>query len=329
MLSAPHFLDVEEADQPLVRKHFPDAVFIDHTLRGPVLIDALRDAEIVSTFITTSFPRDVIEQLSNLKLLATRSVGYDHIDLDACKEKGITVCNVPDYGSHVIAEHVFALLLGTLRHIDEGNRRVESGVFDYRGLRGMALQGKTIGIAGTGKIGRCVAKIAHGFGMKLLGTDMYRVASLESDYGLQYVPLEELLEKSDIISLHLPSTKDTEHVIDAQAFARMKDGVVLVNTARGSLIDSAALLKAVQSGKVGYALLDVVEHEQDIAAHRELVAHRRVIMTPHIAFYADDSMRNMYMDCFQSIEQWRTGKEPEHVVRPVGPVTDLPAIKHQ
>lgn len=323
-----HFLDVEETDRSLVLQHFSDAVFVDPTLRGKELISKVRDAEIISTFITTPFPRDIIEQLPSLKLLSTRSVGFDHIDIEACKEKGITVCNVPDYGSHVIAEHVFALLLSTLRHIDEGNRRIESGVFDYRGLRGMALKGKTIGILGTGKIGRSVAKIAHGFGMHLLGTDQCRTVALEEELGLRYVSLEELLAQSDIISLHLPATKETEHVIDAKAFAQMKDGVVLVNTARGNLIDTAALLSAVKSGKVAYALLDVVEHEQNIAEHKELVAHPNVIMTPHIAFYADDSMRTMYSDCFRSIEQWTSGKEPEHVVRPLGIICDLPPVKH-
>lgn len=323
-----HFLDVEETDRSLVLQHFPQAVFHDASLRGSELIASLNDAEIISTFITTPFPRAIIEHLPSLKLLCTRSVGFDHIDIEACREKGITVCNVPDYGSHVIAEHVFALLLSTLRHIDEGNRRIESGVFDYRGLRGMALKGKTIGILGTGKIGRSVAQIAHGFGMQLLGTDQCRVVDLEEKLGLRYVPLEELLSRSDIITLHLPATKDTEHVIDAQAFARMKDGAVLVNTARGNLIDTAALLGAVQSGKVAYALLDVVEHEQNIEEQKELVAHPNVIMTPHIAFYADDSMRTMYMDCFQSIEQWLADTEPEHVVRPLAVICDLPPVKH-
>lgn len=317
------FLDVEESDRALVRGRFPEAVFAPADLKDESLIEACADAEIISCFINTQFPRTVIERLPKLKLLCTRSVGFDHIDIDACTERGITVCNVPDYGSHVIAEHVFALLLSTLRHVYEGDKRVESGVFDYHGLRGMALKGKTIGILGTGKIGRKVAKIAYGYEMRILANDVCRTVELERELGVRYVPLEELLAESDILTLHLPAMEETEHLLDAGAFAQMKDGVVLVNTARGSLIDTKALLDALQSGKVAHALLDVLEHEQNFEENRELINHPHVVVTPHIAFYADDSMRNMYIDAMQSIEQWIGGKKPEHVVRPLNIVCDV------
>ncbi|MDO8648867.1 MAG: NAD(P)-dependent oxidoreductase [Candidatus Peregrinibacteria bacterium] len=321
------FLDVEETDRPLVREHFSDAVFAEASLRDEKLIEACKDATIVSCFITTPFPRSVIQKLPKLKLLCTRSVGYDHIDIDACREKDITVCNVPDYGSHVIAEHVFALLLSTLRHIRAGEDRVESGTFDYHGLRGIALKGKTIGILGTGKIGRKVAKIAHGYEMRILATDQCRTVELETELGVQYVSFDELLQQSDILTLHVPGMKETEHLLNAKAFQRMKDGVVLVNTARGSLIDSAALLKALDSGKVAYALLDVLEHEQNFKENETLIKHPNVVTTPHVAFYADDSMRNMYLDAILSIEQWIAGKEPAHVVHPLQIVCDLPGVK--
>jgi D-lactate dehydrogenase len=320
------FLDVEATDKALVLEHFPDAAFAEASLCDEKLVEGCKDAEIISTFITTPFPRSIIEKLPKLKLLCTRSVGYDHIDIDACREKGITVCNVPDYGSHVIAEHVFALLLSTLRHIREGEERVESGTFDYHGLRGMALKGKTLGILGTGKIGRKVAKIAHGYEMCILAADQCRTVELETELGVQYVPFEELLKQSDILTLHVPATKETEHLLNDAAFSQMKDGVVLVNTARGSLIDSQALLKALKSGKVGYALLDVLEHEQNFKENETLIRHPKVVTTPHIAFYADDSMRSMYLNSIQSIEQWMAGKEPEHVVRPLNVVCDLPAL---
>ena len=164
-MSAPLFLDTEPEDRPFVLAEFPDAVFGDGSLAGDALISLCRDAEVISPFIYTQFTKAVIEKLPKLRLLCTRSVGFDHIDIAACEEKGIIVCNVPDYGSHVIAEHVFALLLSTLRHIPEGDKRVSSGEFDYRGLRGVALKNKTIGILGTGKIGRAVARIAFGFGI--------------------------------------------------------------------------------------------------------------------------------------------------------------------
>ena len=322
------FLDVDAEDRPLVLKHFPSAAVFG-ALKDSEIVEHCGDAEVISTFITVPFPRPLIEKLPELRLLCTRSVGYDHIDLEACKEKGITACNVPDYGSHVIAEHVFALLLSTLRHVLEGNKRVQGGTFDYHGLRGMSLRGKTLGIVGTGKIGRKVAAIAHGFSMKILAADHCRTIELEDLLGVQYVPLETLLSESDIITLHTPATAETEHIIDTAAFARMKEGVILVNTARGSLIDSSALLVALESGKVAHALLDVLEHEQNFQENRALIEHPNVVTTPHIAFYADDSMRNMFLDCFQSITQWIAGAAPEHTVKPVQVVCDLPPLRRK
>lgn len=321
------FLDTDPQDRSLVQKHFPDAQMIEGALQGKELIAACKDAEAISTFIRSPFTADVISALPKLKLISTRSVGYDHIDTAACASQGITVCNVPDYGSHVIAEHVFALLLSTLRHIPEGDRRTEKGVFDYHGLRGIALKGKTIGIVGTGKIGRAVAHIAFGFGMKILAVDVCRVLELEENFGVKYVSLEELLAQSDIVSLHVPALPETNHMIDAKAFAAMKPGVILVNTARGSLIDSSALHDALENGKVAYALLDVLEHESNFAEDKSLVTHPRVVSTPHIAFYADDSMRKMYEDSIESIKQWQRGETPTHIVKPVEKVCDLPGVK--
>ncbi len=318
------FLDVEPADQEAVRKRFPGVAFAEASLRGDELVRACEGAEAISTFITTPFPREVIAKLPSLKILCTRSVGVDHIDVDVCREKGIVVCNVPDYGSHVIAEHVFALLLSTLRRIREGDERVHGGTFDYHGLRGVALKGKTLGILGTGKIGRAVARIAHGFDMKILATDRCRTLLLESSYGVQYVSFLRLLQESDILTLHVPATKGTEHLFDGAAFHAMKDGVILVNTARGSLISSAALLGALRSGKVRHALLDVLEHEDNFRENEELIRHPSVVTTPHVAFYADDSMRAMFEDSIKSIEQWSRGETPAHAVLPVEKVCDLP-----
>lgn len=321
------FLEVDSEDAAPVREAFPDAAIFPTPLEGNAIAAACRDAEIVSTFISSPWPRATLQKLPSLRLLCTRSVGYNHIDLAACAAQDVTVCNVPDYGSHVIAEHVFALLLGTLRHIREGAARTEHGHFDYHGLRGIALRGKTIGIVGTGKIGQCVARIAHGFGMRILGTDQCRTLDLEETYGLRYVPLEELLAQSNIISLHLPASDATHHIIDTRAFAAMQDGVILVNTARGELIDSAALLSALCAGKVRHALLDVLEHEQNFAENKVLLTHPAVVATPHIAFYADDSMRNMYSDCFQSIREFLSGSMPEHAVKPPRVVCDLPPLR--
>lgn len=321
------FLEVDGEDEALVRREFPDAVVRSDAPEDADLIASCGDAEAVSCFINTKFTADVIAQLPSLKLISTRSVGYDHIDGDACAAQGIILCNVPDYGSHVIAEHVFALLLSTLRHVPEAGKKVKEGVFDYHGLRGMALRGKTLGIVGTGKIGRRVAKIAHGFGMHILAVDQCRTVQIEDLFGVRYVSLPEMLRESDIITLHVPGTPETHHMINTNAFDAMKNGVILVNTARGSLIDSSALIGALKSKKVGYALLDVLEHEKNFQENEELIAMPNVVTTPHIAFYADDSMKSMYKESIASIREWMDGKTPEHVVHPLHVVCDLPAIR--
>lgn len=313
-MPAPIFFDTDAEDQPLVLSKFPDAVFLPADATPDQIVAACKDAEVISTFITTKFPKDILSQLPNLKLLCTRSVGFDHIDVPYCAERGVVVAHVPDYGSHVIAEHVFALLLATLRHIQEGNRRVTSGIFDYRGLRGMTLQGKTLGIIGTGKIGKKVAEIAHGFGMNILAFDVYQAPEIVEKFQVKYVTQDELFAQSDIISLHAPALPSTKGMINAEALAKMKDGVIIVNTARGALINSKDLITALDSGKVKHALLDVLEHESSMEEDSALVRHPKVITTPHIAFYADDSVRNMYNDCFESIAQWQKGEKPAHAV---------------
>lgn len=321
------FLEVEKDDMEEVKNKYPESLVFSEKLQDDGVREQCRDVEILSCFIYSKLQKENLGALPNLRLITSRSVGYDHIDLEECRKRGITVCNVPDYGSHVIAEHVFALLLSALRHIAEADDRVEGGTFDYHGLRGMALRGKTIGIVGTGKIGRRVAQIAHGFSMKIIANDRCQTAELVDLLGVEYVELDELFAHSDIITLHIPALKETEHIINADALNKMRDGVVLVNTARGSLIDSPALLNALKSGKVSHALLDVLEHEQNFKENEELIEHPNVVSTPHIAFYADDSMRNMYIDCFESIDQFLGGQEPEHVVRLPKVACDIPPSK--
>ncbi|MDD5624081.1 MAG: NAD(P)-dependent oxidoreductase [Candidatus Peribacteraceae bacterium] len=320
------FLEVDGEDVAQVKAAFPESLILPSPLSGKGVMEQCKNAEVLSLFIYSKLTKEVLGRLPNLKLLCTRSVGYDHIDLAACQERGIIVCNVPDYGSYVIAEHVFALLLSSMRNISQAHERVEGGTFDYHGLRGMTLRGKTIGIVGTGKIGRRVAQVAHGFGMKIVAFDRCRTLELVDLLGVEYLSLEDLLARSDIITLHMPAIPEAEHMINEQTIAGMKDGVILVNTARGSIIDSKALLKGLKSGKIRYALLDVLEHEKNFGENKELVTHPNVVTTPHIAFYSDESIKNIYSDCFESIAQWRAGKTPEHVVKPPTKVCDMPGI---
>ena len=232
MSNTPIFFETDKEDFERVQKAFPDSEIISTSLEGDELVEACKDAEIVSCFIYTKFTRDVLKKLPNLKCICTRSVGFNHIDIDACKEQDITVCNVPDYGSYVIAEHVFALLLSTMRHIPEADDRVEAGEFDYHGLRGITLHEKTLGIVGTGRIGANVAHIAYGFEMNMLAVDRCRTIELVEQYGVQYTDIDTLFSQSDIITMHLPSVPETHHMLNAEAFSKMKDGVIIVNTAR-------------------------------------------------------------------------------------------------
>lgn len=319
------FTEVESADNNEITQLYADAVITPKKIQE-LPADTLHDTEVLCVFIYSTVNKQILDTMPHLKLLCTRSVGYDHIDLEECERRGITVCNVPDYGSHVIAEHVFALLLSQFRHIAAANKLTKAGNFNYAGLRGVALHQKTLGIIGTGRIGRHVAKIAAGFGMHILAVDQCRNLELETEYGVQYHTLESALAASDIISLHLPATPQTEHVINSTTLATMKHGVVIVNTARGSLIDSQALLQALESGQVAYALLDTVEHEQNFSETKSLLKHAHVTATPHIGFYADDSVKAMYDVVLTAIRQWETGALPTTIIRPVQEVCDIAPI---
>lgn len=320
------FTEVDEVDVSTIRSFFPDSICVKGTLQQEIHALETSAIEALCVFIYSTMTKEYLDQFPNLKIICTRSVGYDHIDMLECEKRGIIVCNVPDYGSHVIAEHVFALLLSTIRHIPAGDVRTQAGVFDYRGLRGISLHGKTIAIIGTGKIGACVAKIAYGFGMHCIGVDQCRNTAIEREYGVQYKEISEAITEADIISLHLPATPSTRHMLNTERFSAMKPGVIIINTARGSLIDSKALLDALQVNIVQYALLDVLEDEQNYSYNQQLLEHSHVIVTPHIAFYADDSMRKMYEVSLASLQDWVAGNDLLHRVMLTPVVCDLPRI---
>lgn len=311
------FLEVEPEDKILIETKFPQAKIICKTLPEQEIIKQCSEAEVLCVFIYSQITRKVIENLPKLKLIITRSVGYDHLDLKAAKEKNIIVCNVPDYGSHVIAEHVFALLLSGLRHIEEGDNRVErSKKFNFSGLRGMALEGKTLGIVGTGKIGKNVARIASlGFLMNVIASDPFPDKKAAKEYNFKYVTFQNLLKKSDIISLHCPSLASTKHLINKKTISAMKDGVVIVNTSRGDVIKTEDLVKGIKSKKIAYAFLDVIEHESNLKSSSELIDFPNVITTPHIAFYADDSMGKMYAESFEIIKAFLQKKLVKNQVK--------------
>jgi len=226
-----------------------------------------------------------------LKLLITRTVGMDHIDLEYCKKQGIEVKNILDYGAFNIAEHVFALLLSGTRNILSTQKEIHDGTFTFKGHLGVSLKGKILGVVGTGRIGLEVISRANAFGMKVLAYDVYQNVEAQKERGFEYVSLVELAKKSDIITLHTPLLDSTRHMVNSALIQLMKDGIILINTARGELVDTAALIDNIK--KFRWIGLDVLEGEKDFTKDHPLLKFQNVVITPHVAFYSDASVKKI------------------------------------
>jgi D-lactate dehydrogenase len=300
-----------------VRKAF-DAALAGHELvyvDAPVSAEALRehpDAEAVSVFVSSELRRGEIDLLPKLRLIVARSTGLDHVDVAHAEGKGIAVRNVARYGAHTVAEFTFALLLAVSRRVCEASRRLRAdGVFDTMAMEGLDLFGKTIGVVGTGAIGRHVVGIAKGFGMRVAMHDARPDPALESE-SARYATLDELLAAADVVTLHVPATAENRHLIGEAAIGRMKPGAILVNTARGELVDTAALVAALRDGRLAGAGLDVLEEERALkdkaavatqassaAALRTIIQDHalidmpHVVITPHIAFFSREAYREI------------------------------------
>ena len=261
-----------------------------------------KDCDAVCVFVNDTVNAAVIDQLHEygVKLIALRSAGYNNVDVKAAFGK-IHVVHVPAYSPYAVAEHAIALLLTSVRRIHKAYNRTREFNFSLNGLTGFDFHGKTVGVVGTGRIGRIFIDICRGFGMKVLAYDRFPAG----DSGIKYVSTDELFEKSDIISLHCPLTDETRHMIDAAAIEKMKKGVVIVNTSRGGLIDTEALLEGIKARKIGAACLDVYEEEADIffedrSGHilnddllSRLISMPNVIVTSHQAFLTEEALNNI------------------------------------
>ncbi|MGF1590175.1 MAG: 2-hydroxyacid dehydrogenase [Pleurocapsa sp.] len=262
--------------------------------------------EAVCVFVNDRLDRQIIETLSQqgIKLIALRCAGYDNVDLDTAQELGMKVVRVPAYSPYAVAEHAIALILTLNRKIHRAYYRVREGNFALNGLLGFDLHGRTVGIIGTGQIGQITGQILHGFGCKILAYDLYPNQEFAVKYG-EYVTLPELLAQSDIVSLHCPLTKDTHHLINDETVKLMKPGVMLVNTSRGGLIDTKAVIKGLKSKQIGYLALDVYEQEskmffEDLSGEiiqddlfERLLTFPNVIITGHQAFFTVDALKNI------------------------------------
>lgn len=291
------------------------------------------DADIISPFVYSKLDSAVLDTFTNLKLIATRSTGVDHIDLETCAKNNIKVVNVPSYGENTVAEHSFGLLLAISHHLVDAVDRTRRGDFSQVGLRGFDLQGKTIGVVGTGNIGRHVARIAKGFGMNVIAFDIKPDEAIAAAVGFDYVTFAEVLRRSDILSLHVPANKKTRHMIAKDEFDAMKDGVILINTARGSIVDVRSLLGALATGKVAAAGLDVLpeeplireeaellrsafsrEHDlENLLADHILLRMRNVLITPHSAFNTKEAVERILDTTRANIDAFVAGN-PQNLV---------------
>jgi D-lactate dehydrogenase len=267
-------------------------------------VSSAAGSQAVCVFVNDSLDRACLELLSaeGVKLVALRCAGFNNVELDAAAELGITVIRVPSYSPHAVAEHTVALLLALNRKIHRAYNRVREQNFSLNGLVGFDLYGKTIGIMGTGKIGRIAAQIFRGFGCRVLAHDMLPAPEWAAENGIEYTEPKALFEASDVISLHLPLSPETYHLIDAAAIRSMKPGAYLVNTSRGKLIDTTALIEALKSGYLGGAALDVYEEEEGIffedlsgAALQDdelarLMTFPSVLITAHQAFLTEEAL---------------------------------------
>lgn len=295
--------------------------------------------EVVSTFVRSVLDANVLARLPQLKLIATRSTGYDHIDLDYCAAHGVTVCNVPDYGDATVAEHVFALLLAAVRHVVDAAERTRRGDFSQSGLRGFDLRGKVLGVIGTGRIGRRVIEIAKGFGMEVKAFDARPDADAASRLGFRYASFDETLAAADVLTIHVPATAGTAHLISDREFGLMKPGSVLINTARGSIVDIAALVRAIADGRLRAVGLDVLPQEplvrdeaeifrtvrqpqafdlKGLVANHVVLRFPNVVVTPHTAYDTDDAVHRLIETTLDNIDAFARGA-PRNVVTAIYP----------
>jgi len=293
---------------------------------------ALKETKVLSVFIYSHVTGALLKQMPKLKLIATRSTGFDHIDMKACAKRKIVVSNVPFYGENTVAEHTFALILGLSRKVHEGYLRTIRGNFSFAGLEGFDLKDKTIGIVGTGHIGIHAVRIAKGFGMRVIAFDPKKNSFLAETLGFSYVSLDELLAQSDIISLHAPYNPHTHHLINKSNIKKIKRGALLINTARGGLVETEALALALDQGILSGAGLDVLEGEELIKEERQILAQEfpvdhlktllqnhillnrdNVIITPHIAFNSREAFLRILDTTVSNIQAYLSGK-PENIV---------------
>jgi len=283
---------------------------------------AAEGTKVVCIFVNDTCDAPVVKALAlaGVELIALRCAGFNNVDLKACREHNLSVVRVPAYSPYAVAEHTVALMLMLNRRLHQAYSRNRAGYFVLEGLTGFDMWGKTVGVVGTGKIGQCTIDILLGFGCRILAFDKFPDEEFAARENLQYVGLEELLSESDIVTLHVPLFADTHHLINESTIEQMKDGVMLINTSRGGLVDARALIGGLKSGKIGFAGLDVYEEEAGIFFHNisdkvltddvlaRLMTFNNVVVTSHQAFLTHEALANIAETTLANIEEFAQGK---------------------
>ena len=320
------FFDTKSYDRESFKK-FADENIKLRLFENKLNIDTVSMAEncdAVCAFVNDDINKEVIEKLHSygVGIIAMRCAGYNNVDLKACKGK-IKIAHVPAYSPYAIAEHAMGMILLLNRKLHRAYIRTRDHNFSLEGLTGFDLKGKTVGIVGTGKIGRCFADICKGFGMEILGFDPYE----NSEFCGKYVTMEELLKNSDIISLHCPLTKENRHLINDKTVSQMKDGVFIINTSRGKLIDTQSVINGLKSQKIGAAGLDVYEEETDLFFEdyseeiilddtlSTLISMPNVLVTSHQALLTREALSSIAETTMQNLRDYFSGKELEYEVK--------------
>lgn len=323
------FFDVSELENNRINEFSEENKGIDITAYKSDITSAKGEdygAEVISIFINSQLRKETLDKFTNLKLVLTRSTGFDHIDIDECKRRGIKLCNVPDYGDNTVAEFTFFLILSLLRGINL-TRSVSANT-----APGDELEGKTIGIVGVGRIGTKVAEIANAFGMKIL-YNSHKNNQLVDSIGGSKVELKELLNSSNVVTLHVPLTKDTYHLINKDNIKYMKKGSYLVNTSRGAVVETEAIIEGIESKTLAGAALDVIEGEEFAGKEMEIIRkgenydliklaledsilkkYDNVILTPHIAYNTHEALERIIDETLENLSNMLKGKELRNVV---------------
>ena len=312
------FFSTQPYDKVFFNKHNKDFGFeLDffETQLNPQTVILIENAPIVCVFVNDIVNEAVIKQLAekNVKIIALRCAGFNNVDLEAAKNHNLKVCRVPAYSPQAVAEHAMAMILTLNRKTHKAYNRVREQNFSLNGLLGFDLFGKTIGIIGTGNIGKAFAKIAVGFGCTVLAYDILINPEMKKD-GVEFVSLETIFETSDIISLHCPLNEQTKHIINEKSIDSMKDHVMIINTSRGGLIETACVIEGLKKGKIGYLGIDVYEQEEklffrDLSADiiqddaiQRLMSFPNVLVTAHQAFFTNEALTQIAQITFNNIK---------------------------